>query len=191
MQIRFRNRCTLALAAVTAAGAVGGASAQPITSELTVLDDFSVTTISRSLFGGGTSRSFLTNQARYQVNGDALTTSQPAGINSVFDIDGSTLQPPGGAVSVDEIVVNLTAASRISTGSGGVQTAGNILIFFTTDNADLNTKEFDTGGGTDATGLTGQYTDLTLVSTGFQEAGVYDFSRTLDLSGVAGDILDA
>ncbi len=185
------RRGVLALVAVATAGAFSGASAQPITSELTVLDDFEVSTVFRSLFGG-TGRSFLTNQARYQVNGDSLISGQsPLGIYTVFDIDGSTLQPPGGAVSVDEIVFNLTSASRISTGSGGVQTAGNLLIYFTTDNADLNLKEFNTDGFTDATGLTGQFADLTLLSSGFQDVGVYDFSRTLDISGVSGDILDA
>ena len=179
-----------ALGAALAVGAGAPASASTV-SELTVIQDFDVSTVFRSFFGG-TGRSFLTDQARFQVNGDSLISSQsPLGIYTVFDIDGSTLRPGAGAASVDSVVFNLNAAVNLNTGSGGIGNPGDLQIFYTTDNADLNTKDFNTAGNTDASGLTGQFSDLFLLSSAFETSGIRDITRTLDLSTVSGSLLDA
>ena len=50
--------------------------------------------------------------------------------------------------------------------------------------------EFDNGGGTDPTGLGDQFDDLTLLSSGFQQEGIYDISRSLDTSSVNAELLN-
>ncbi|MCC5824188.1 MAG: hypothetical protein LAT64_04265 [Phycisphaerales bacterium] len=180
---------TIGVGLVLAAGSATATAST--TTELTVIQDFDVATVFRSFFGG-TDRSFLTNQARFQVNGDSLISTQsPLGIYTVFDIDGSTLRPGPGALSVDNIVFNLNAAVNQNTGSGGIGNPGELQIFYTTDNGDLNDKDFNTAGNTDASGLTGQFSDLFLLSSAFEDTGIRDINRTLDLTQVSGSLLDA
>jgi len=162
---------------------------------LTGIQDFDMTTVFRPLFASFPDRNAITTQARWQVNGDLTGTTGTLGIFTVFDINGADLRPAAGALSVDSVIFDLFPAVNMDTGTGGIQNAGDLSIYFTTNNEDLLDPDsdifFDNGGGTDPTGLGNQFDNLTLLSSGFQAAGIYDIQRTADLSGAESFLLNA
>jgi hypothetical protein len=90
---------------------------------------------------------------------------------------------------------NIFPAVNSNNGSGGIAgNGGNLSIFFTTSDVDVLDPDsgiiFDNGGGTDPTGLGNQFENLTLISSANQAGGIYDISRTADLSSIATTLLD-
>ena len=84
-----------------------GATAQAGTTQLQIIDDFDAATVFRPFFPGFDDRAAITDQARFQVNGDETGSTGTLGIFTVFDIDGSSIRPSGGAQSIEDITVNL------------------------------------------------------------------------------------
>lgn len=174
---------------VVAAGIVGltGVAQASQSTTLTGITDFDMTTVFRPFLPSFPDRAAITTQARWQVNGDETGTFGTLGIFTVFDVDGASIRPEAGAASVDSIDFDIFPAVNSLTGSGGIAgDGGDLSIFFTTTNDDLLDPDseifFDNGGGTDPTGLGDQFANLTLLSSGFQAAGIYDFSRSADLT---------
>ncbi|TVQ32563.1 MAG: hypothetical protein EA376_05310 [Phycisphaeraceae bacterium] len=182
----------LGVALIASAGAER-AAADPVS--LTGIQDFDMTAVFRPLFSSFPDRNAITTQARWQVNGDMTGSTGTLGIFTVFDINGADLRPAAGAASVDSLIFDLFPAVNMDTGTGGIQGAGDLSIYFTTNNEDLLDPDsdiiFDNGGGTDPTGLGSQFANLTLLSSDFQDAGIYDIQRTADISGLESFLLNA
>ena len=186
-----------ALAAVAlAAGLVPLASAAPVT--LTGVDDFAVSPISRSFFGG-TGRTTITRTGpaaagRFQVNGDENGGSgNTFGIYTVFDVPAAAL---GGAnaTAVNGLTATLNPATNANSGSGGVQDAGDLSFYFTTDTTPIESLNFVTAAGppfVTPTGFGDQFADLTLLSSAFEATGVRPITRALDVGGVESALLAA
>jgi len=169
------------------------ATAQSTT--LTGIDDFNMSTVFRPFLPTFNDRNAIIEQARWQVNGDQTGTLGTLGIFTVFDIDGSSVRPAAGAASVDNLVFNIFPAVNSINNLGGIAgNGGDLSIYFTTSDADVLDPEsgiiFDNGGGTDPTGLGDQFENLTLISSGFQSAGIYDINRTADLAAIASTLLE-
>jgi hypothetical protein len=169
------------------------ATATPQTTTLQVIDDFDVSVVFRPIFPGLNDRNAIIDQARFQVNGDETGTTGTLGQFVVFDIDGSSVRPESGAAFVDNITFDLFPAVNQDTGSGGITSAGDLSIYFTTSDVDVLDPDsgiiFDNGGGTDPTGLGDQFENLSLLSSGFQDEGIYDISRSLDLDSIQSELL--
>lgn len=170
--------------------------ASPATASVTLtgIDDYDISTVFRPLFPSFPDRSAVIDQARFQINGDQTGTTGTLGIFTVYDIDGAMLRPDGGAASISDISFNLFPAVNSLTNSGGITSAGDLSIYFTTNDADVLDPDsgivFDNGGGTDPTGLGNQFENLTLVSSEFQEEGIYDISRSIDLGSIESWLLE-
>jgi hypothetical protein len=167
--------------------AMAGSAHASQTTTLTGITDFDMTAVFRPFFPTFPDRAAITTQARWQVNGDQTGSFGTLGIFTVFDIDGSAIRPAAGAASVDSLVFDIFPAVNQDTGAGGIAgNGGDLSIFFTTTNDDLLDPDseifFNNGGGTDPTGLGDQFANLTLLSSAFQAGGIYDFSRTADLT---------
>ena len=187
----MRHRLTLTAVGVIL---VGGATAQAEVFDLQIIDDFGAATVFRPFLPGFDDRAAITDQARFQVNGDETGSTGTLGIFTVFDIDGSFIRPAAGAQAINDITVDLFPAVNNETGTGGIANAGDLSIYFTTTDVDVldpaSGIEFDNGGGTDPTGLGDQFDNLTLLSSEFEEAGINDISRSLDTSSINSLLLD-
>ncbi len=188
---------TLSASALCAIGLVlaSGATATAQSTTLTGITDFDMSTVFRPFLPSFPDRNAITTQARWQVNGDQTGTLGTLGIFTVFDIDGASVRPEGGAASVDNLMFNIFPAVNSITGSGGIAGAGGDLsIYFTTSDADVLDDEsgifFNNGGGTDPTGLGDQFENLTLISSEFQPGGIYDITRNADLSAIAATLVE-
>lgn len=193
----MKNINRLGYGAMVAAAAIvagtGTANASQSTT-LTGIVDFDMTAVFRPLFASFPDRAAIIEQARWQVNGDQTGTTGTLGIFTVFDVNGASIRPAAGAASVDSILFDIFPAVNANTGTGGIAgNGGDLSIYFTTTNDDLLDPDseifFNNGGGTDPTGLGDQFANLTLLSSGFQPGGIYDFSRTADLSAAEAFLL--
>jgi len=182
------------LAAAGAAYMAGAHASQGALFDLEIIDDFDASTVFRPFLPGFNDRNAIVDQARFQVNGDETGSQGTLGIFTVFDVDGDSIRPSAGAASINDITVNIFPAINSLTGSGGIANAGDLSIYYTTSDVDVldpdSGIEFDNGGGTDPTGLGDQFENLTLVSSAFQDAGIYDISRSLDLSSIEDTLVD-
>jgi hypothetical protein len=191
------NTKTLSASGLCAAGLILActttATAQSTT--LTGIDDFNMSTVFRPFLPSFPDRNAIVDQARWQVNGDQTGTFGTLGIFTVFDIDGSSVRPAAGAASVDNLLFNIFPAVNNDTGSGGIAgEGGDLSIYFTTSDADVLDDDsgifFDNDGGADPTGLGDQFENLTLISSANQAGGIYDISRTADLSAIAATLVE-
>jgi hypothetical protein len=182
------------VAALAIATLAGAASAGTQTTTLTGITDYDMSTVFRPFFPSFPDRAAITTQARWQVNGDQTGTLGTLGIFTVFDINGSLLRPAAGAASVDSIDFGIFPAVNNNTGAGGIANAGDLSIYFTTSDVDVLDPDsgivFDNGGGTDPTGLGDQFENLTLISSAFQDEGIYDINRSADLSSIESFLLE-
>ena len=182
------------LAAVAlAAGLVPPASAAPVT--LTGVSDFGVANVFRSFFGG-TGRTVIApgGNDRFQVNGDENGgAGNTFGIYAVFDVPAATLGGPD-ATAVNGLTATINPATNVNSGSGGVQNAGDLSFYFTTNNTPIGGLNFVTAAGppfVTPTGFGDQFADLTLLSSAFEATGVRPITRALDVSGVESALLAA
>ncbi|TVQ60367.1 MAG: hypothetical protein EA379_08225 [Phycisphaerales bacterium] len=154
---------------------------------VTGVEDFSISTVFQSLFGGS-GRSMVTTQNRWQVNG--YEPGFTLGIYGVWDIDASQLRPSAGAASVDSIDVNIFPAVNQNTGTGGVFMGGDFQIWYTTNTFDIFAEQatFMTGG--DETGLGDQFDPRTQVASVNLQPGIYDINLALDVGAIQQDLLD-
>ncbi len=179
---------------LTATARAGEPAPTPI--ELTGIEDFDMAVVFRPLFPGFADRNAITTQARWQVNGDQTGTTGTLGIFAVFDIDAASLSNGETLTAIEQIEFLIAPAVNLDTGTGGVSTAGDLSIYFTTSDVDVLDPDggiiFDNGGGTDPTGLGDQFEGLTLLSSAFQETGIYDIERsvaTIDFEGLEAELL--
>ncbi len=188
------QRIGAALAAATIASIAGVANAGAQTTTLTGIDDYDMSTVFRPFLPGFNDRNAIIDQARWQVNGDQTGSTGTLGIFTVFDIDGSLLRPDAGAASITSLDFGIFPAVNNNTGNGGIANAGDLSIYYTTSDVDVLDPDsgiiFDNGGGTDPTGLGDQFENLTLISSAFQEEGIYDINRSADFSSIESLLLD-
>lgn len=148
---------------------------------LTGIEDFNMAVVFRPLFPSFPDRNPVIEQARWQINGDETGPLGTLGIFAVFDIDSSLLATDGDVIGIDGIEFSIRPAVNQGTGTGGIANAGDLSIYFTTSDVDVLDPDsgivFDNGGGTDPTGLGDQFENLTLLSSGFQDEGIYDIER--------------
>jgi hypothetical protein len=170
------------------------ASAGTETTTLTGIVDYDMSTVFRPLFPSFPSRAAIIEQARWQVNGDQTGPGGTLGIFTIFDINGADLRPEAGAAAINNLVFNIFPAVNQNTGTGGIANAGDLSIYFTTSDVDVLDPAsgiiFDNGGGTDPTGLGDQFENLTLISSAFQDTGIYDITRSADLSSIESFLLE-
>ncbi|MGY6586946.1 MAG: hypothetical protein ACXIUB_01525 [Wenzhouxiangella sp.] len=150
---------------------------------LTGIEDFDMAVVFRPLFASFPDRNPVIEPARWQINGDETGPLGTLGIFAVFDIDSSLLGSGADVIAIEGIEFSIRPAVNQDTGTGGIANAGDLSIYFTTSDADVLDPEggiiFDNGGGSDPTGLGDQFENLTLLSSGFQEEGVYDIERLI------------
>ncbi|MEL7238962.1 MAG: hypothetical protein AAGK78_08870 [Planctomycetota bacterium] len=169
-----------ALAAVSLSSAPR-ASADVV--ERTGVTEFDVATVFRSFFGGS-SRNIVEpgGSGRYQVNGDRNNSAQNVfGIYTVFDIPTADLA--GDTVTdLASLSLSLPPAARTDNGEGGIQDAGDLSIWFTTNADPISNLEFVSESGppfTTPTGFGDQFDDRVLLSSGFEAEGVRTIERDL------------
>ena len=180
----MKNRTIVVGAAALALASFGANGA---TTTLTGVEDFSISTVSQSIFGGS-ARSMVTTQNRWQVNG--YEPGFTLGIYGVWDVDASLLRPSAGAASVDAISVNIFPAVNQNTGTGGVFMGGDFQVWYTTNTFDIFAGQalYVTGG--DETGFGSQFDPRTLVASANLQPGIYDINLALDVGAIQQDLLD-
>lgn len=181
MHLRFKT--LVAAAAMIALSLPLAPTASADVVERTGVTEFGVAAISRSFFGG-TGRNIIGpgGSGRYQVNGDRQNSSQNVfGIYTVFDIP--TADFAGNTVTdLASLTVSLPPAARTDTGAGGIQDAGDLSIWFTTNADPIGDLEFVSEPGppfTTPTGFGDQFADRVLLSSGFEAEGVRTIERDL------------
>ncbi|MEM6312897.1 MAG: PEP-CTERM sorting domain-containing protein [Planctomycetota bacterium] len=189
--MHLHSQAVLLSAAAVVLPSLSPASADVV--ELEGVTEFGVASISRGFFSP-TQRNVVLpgGLGRWQVNGDR---NDPAtnvfGIYTVFDIDGSNVAPLG-ATEIAGISLALEPAVRTDDPTaGGVQDAGNLSIWYTTNDAPIDDLNFISAAGAPftPTGFGDQFDDRVLLSSGFEAEGIRTINRDLDIAAVADDLL--
>lgn len=165
------------------------ASAVEVTS--TGVTDFDIATVFRvssALGGQGDSVVVPGGEGRFQVNGDRndpsgnpFTSENVFGLYAVFDIPTADLAPVDIA-SLNRLRVELNPSTNQSNGTGGVDSPGDLSIWFTTTDTAIADLDFISEPGppyVTPTGFGNQFVDLTLLSSEVEAEGVRTITRDI------------
>ncbi len=157
----------------------------------TGVTDFDIATVFRvspALGGQGDSVIVPGGEGRFQVNGDRndpsgnpFTSENVFGLYAVFDIPTADLALVDVA-TLNSLSVALNPSTNQSTNDGGVDTAGDLSIWFTTTDTAIGDLDFISEPGppySTPTGFGNQFADLTLLSSGFEAEGVRTITRDI------------